>query len=121
MKLSDDTLKAATSFAMFWGKGNDDFVLWEILSDTDYITDNDFKPPDTANVINPKFDFTTDDIAQNFFQYVFPSIVGHAKIIDKYLSDQRAPYFETVQMIKLFFMILMILTLTGKLKTAIFC
>jgi hypothetical protein len=27
MKLSDDTLKAATSFAMFWGKGNDDFIL----------------------------------------------------------------------------------------------
>jgi hypothetical protein len=63
MKLSDETLKAATSFAMFWGKGNDDFVLWEILSDTDYITDNNFKPPDTANVIDPKFDFATDDIA----------------------------------------------------------
>jgi hypothetical protein len=103
MKLSDETLKAATSFAMFWGKGNDDFVLWEILSDTDYITDNNFKPPDTANVIDPKFDFATDDIARNFFQYVFPSIVGHAKIIDKYLSDQRAPYFETVQNDKIVF------------------
>jgi hypothetical protein len=103
MKLSDDTLKAATSLDMFWGKGNDDFVLWEILSDTDYITDNNFKPPDTANVINPKFDFTTDDIAQNFFQYVFCSIVSHAKIIDKYLSNQHAPYFETVQNDKIVF------------------
>jgi hypothetical protein len=27
MKLSDDTVKDATSFAMFWGKGNDYFVL----------------------------------------------------------------------------------------------
>jgi hypothetical protein len=103
MKLSDDTLKAATSFTFLGGKGNDDFVLWEILSDADYITDDNFKPPDTANVIDPKFDFTTDDIAQNFFQYVFPSIVGHAKIIDKYLSNQHAPYFETVQNDKIVF------------------
>jgi hypothetical protein len=30
MKLSNDTLKAATPFAMFLRKGNDDFILWEI-------------------------------------------------------------------------------------------
>ncbi len=121
MNLSDETLKAATSFAMFWGKGNDDFVLWEILSDTDYITDNNFKPPDTANVIDPKFDFTMDDFAQKFFQHVFPSTVGHAKILTSTCLTNVLLILRLYKMIKLFFMILMILTLTGKLKTAIFC
>ncbi len=37
MNLSTETLKSATSFAMFWGKGNDDYVLWEILRDMKHI------------------------------------------------------------------------------------
>jgi hypothetical protein len=121
MNQSTEMLKAATSFALFWGKGNDDYVLWETLGDTEHNINNEFKPPETENVINPDFDFSTENLSKFFFQHVFPSTVGHAKIIDKYLSDKHAPYFETVKMIKLFFMILMMLTLTGQLKTATFC
>lgn len=70
MNLSRETQKTATSFAMFWGKGNDDFVLWEILGDTEYITDNEFKPPETENVINSDFDFN-DDFAKIFSSMFF--------------------------------------------------
>jgi hypothetical protein len=103
MNLSTETLKAATSFAMFWGKGNDDYDLWEILGDMKHITDNEFKPPETENVVHTGFDFRTDNFTQNVFQHVFPSIAAHAKIIDKYLSGKRAPYFETVKNDKIVF------------------
>ncbi len=64
MNLSTEMLKSATSFAMFWGKGNDDYVLWEILGDMEHIADYEFKLPETENVINSDFVFSTDDFAQ---------------------------------------------------------
>ncbi len=67
MNLSTEMLKAATSFAMFWGKGIDDYVLWKILGDSENITNNEFKPPEAENVINTGFNFSTDDFTQNFF------------------------------------------------------
>ena len=33
-------------------------------------------------------------LADQFFKYIFPDITGHAKIIDKFLSDERAPIYE---------------------------
>jgi hypothetical protein len=103
MNQSTEMLKAATSFALFWGKGNDDYVLWETLGDTEHNINNEFKPPETENVINPDFDFSTENLSKFFFQHVFPSTVGHAKIIDKYLSDKHVPYFETVKNDKIVF------------------
>jgi hypothetical protein len=35
--------------------------------------------------------------------FVFPSVVGHAKIIDKILADPREPYHETARNHKISF------------------
>ena len=32
----------------------------------------------------------------SFFEHVFPSVKGHAALVDKYLSDLRAEYYRTV-------------------------
>jgi hypothetical protein len=36
-------------------------------------------------------------IEKNIFEHVIPSVVGHAKIIDKFLADPGVPYPETVR------------------------
>ena len=41
-------------------------------------------------------DIDWDNMNESFFDTVFPSVVGHGKIIDKYLSDPRADYHATV-------------------------
>jgi len=42
-------------------------------------------------------------LADEFFKYIFPDIMGHAKIIDKFFSDERAPFYETVEQEKIKF------------------
>jgi hypothetical protein len=46
--------------------------------------------------------------------YIFPSVEGHAAIIDKYFSDLRASYYPTIKDIKLAFLIIQIQTLIGR-------
>ena len=42
-------------------------------------------------------------LADEFFKYIFPDIMGHAKIIDKFFSYERAPFYETVEQEKIKF------------------
>jgi hypothetical protein len=39
----------------------------------------------------------------DFFRGSLPSIKGHARIMDKFLSDEQAPYYETIKQDKIIF------------------
>ena len=95
-KLSKTTLVMAKVFTMTYGKGEADCVDWQILGDMEYHYDTDFKPPMSSNVIKPVINFDKEFNA-HFFEHIFPSVTGHATIIDKFLSDPRAPYYDTVK------------------------
>jgi len=95
-KLSKEVLAEATVFTMTYGSKEAEFIDWEILGDQEYHYDTIFRPPTSSNVVSSSFDFECS-IQENFFEHVFPSVVGHAEIIDKFLSDPRATYHDTVQ------------------------
>ena len=95
-KLSKEVLAEATVFTMTYGSKEAEFIDWETLSDQEYHYDTIFRPPTSSNVVSSSFDFQCS-IQENFFEHVFPSVVGHAEIIDKFLSDPRATYHDTVQ------------------------
>jgi hypothetical protein len=52
--------------------------------------------PILPKAISSCFNFE-NSIQENFFEHIFPSVEGHAKIIDKFLADPRAPFHETVK------------------------
>jgi len=93
--LDKEIWKDAKVFTMFYGIGADDFINWEILRDAEHHIDTDFVPPSDTNVMKD-FDFEWP-LIDNFFDPLFPSIKGHARIIDKYLSDSRASYPNTMK------------------------
>ena len=67
-------------------------IDWNILGDTEHHQDMEFQPP--TWVVTSNFDFEAP-IQNNFFENVFPLIVGHAYIIDKFLSDPCATFHST--------------------------
>jgi hypothetical protein len=86
---------------MFYGKGADDFINWKILGDAEHHIDIDLVPPSDTNVMKD-FDFEWPWI-DNFCDHLFPFFKGHAHIIDKYLSDSRASYHESMKADKIQF------------------
>eukprot|EP00957_Ditylum_brightwellii_P139393 10622895-Ditylum_brightwellii.AAC.2 len=42
-------------------------------------------------------DINWSNMNEAFFDIVFPSIVGHGKIIDEFIADPRAEYYRTCQ------------------------
>ena len=88
-------LKSAKVFTMKYGEGGpEDYIEWEVLGDQEHHRDTTFSPPTSSNVIHTNFKYEAP-IEDNFFEHVFPSIVGHAKIIDKFLWDPCAPFHGT--------------------------
>jgi len=72
------------------GCTNEKFI-WKIHGETEYITESPSVVPDKGQKVNIVFN---RPVADNFFDHVFPSVVGaRAKVIDKYLTDQRATYY----------------------------
>jgi hypothetical protein len=56
----------------------------------------------SANIISSSFNFESS-FQENFFEHIFPSVVGHAEIPDNFLVNTRAPYHETVRNHKILF------------------
>ena len=79
---------------MRYGVLPEESIDWDILGDTEHHHDMEFQPPTSARVVTSNFDFEVP-IQNNFFENVFPSIVGHAHIIDKFLLDPRATFHST--------------------------
>jgi hypothetical protein len=94
--------KDAKIFEMRYTNNSDDVITWEILEEDQHHIDEDFIPPDSHEVVSDNFDFGKD-LADNFFDHCLPSIKGHAKIIDNYLADERATFYDTVKADKIQF------------------
>ena len=65
------------------------------MGDTEYITDNnkiDLPHNDEVDMLK---DIDWSNLNETFFGAVFPSIVGHGKIIDEFFSDPRAECHRT--------------------------
>jgi hypothetical protein len=98
VKLSEDNLEAMNEYEMKYDKDGNS-LKWKILQDTEYLKQDDdrMKYPDGPTLLR-EIDFGSGDksLADIFFDEFFPSIVGHALLMDKYLSDIRAGYHTTV-------------------------
>ena len=96
LSLPESVLAIATTYRHQYGKGDDEKIDWQILRDDEHVTDLPFNPsPDVQYKKN--IDWSEDmDFNQVFFDDFFPSIVGHAAIIDDYLSDPRCKCRSTV-------------------------
>ena len=55
---------------------------------------NQLAAEDLAEITNELSDDT--DLNDLFFKQFFPSVVGHAKIIDEFHADHRSPFHSTV-------------------------
>jgi len=71
-------------------------VDWQILGDTEYHYDTYFKPRMSSNVIKPVINFDKEFDA-NCFEHIFLVVTGHVANIDRFLSDPRVPYYNTVK------------------------
>jgi hypothetical protein len=98
--LDKETIASATTFLHKYGEGDDEHVKWTILKDTEHITDDPMDIPDSVE-FKKEIDWGPDpdnmDYNKTFFDHFFPSIQGHAKLIDKFHADPRSPYFHTVR------------------------
>lgn len=86
-----EALATATQFEAKWGEEQEQRQIWMILKDEEYITDSNFKLPEKAKL---KLDRNAS-LYELFFDSFFPSVQGHAALLDKYLSDSRADYHTT--------------------------
>jgi hypothetical protein len=93
-KQDDGTQKKATDYQMPFGRDGctNQVFDWKILGETEHITESPYDIPMEGPQVNIDFN---QPMAKIFFDNVFPDVSGHAKIIDKYLSDQRANFHQT--------------------------
>ena len=89
---------------MFYREKSNELIEWKILSDGEHLIDTDyFMPPSSsANIVSSESDFDAS-IAENFFKHAFPSITGHAQIINMILFDLWVPFYEMTQSNKIQF------------------
>ena len=101
--MSKDDIANATSFEHCHGSGKKvGSITWDILRDTEYLYENDHIQFDNDSSIIMK-ELNWDNLNETFFDHIFPSIEGHAKMIDEYLSDHRAEFHKTVHTSKIKF------------------
>jgi hypothetical protein len=96
--LDNDVLKSIRQYVHQWGTNPDEVITWEILADNEHVTECPLKVPnglDIKKTIN--INEEEDNLNEIFFEHFFPSLVGHAKIIDKFHSDTKSPYHLTVR------------------------
>ncbi len=87
-------------FNLRWGPGDDEVINWKILADGKHITEDPLDVPNSVDyyVSVDEGNQLSDDTDLNdlFFEQFFPSVVGHAKIIDEFYADHRSPFHTTV-------------------------
>jgi hypothetical protein len=94
--LDKEILREAATYEMRYGKEEGDRIVWKILQDSDSI-DLGMPDMDGDSQFKKNIDLNEDtDLGDVFFTEFFPSIIGHAKIIDEYHADPRSPYYSTV-------------------------
>ena len=106
LALSHQDKAIATTFNLAYGKDDEHVVQWKILADTEYVDDDDDPMKNYGEDVQLKkvfaFDNDIDDedsnstLAATFFKDFFPTVTGHAKRMDKFLSNPLAPMHDTV-------------------------
>jgi hypothetical protein len=82
-----------------WGPCYDEVINWKILAHGEHITKDPLDVPNSVDYLSAKENNgLSDDTDLNdlFFDQCFPSVVGHAKIIDQFHADHRSPFHTTV-------------------------
>jgi len=100
---------------MLYGNGVGKSIDWEILASSMHHEDVNFKPPTRSNVIEADIDFD-NNAGEIFIEHIFPSVEGHEKIINKYLSNPAAEYYSLVWSHKIQFFDVDDKDLDGKVK-----
>ena len=79
-------------------------IHWEILADNEHVTESPLEIPETVEY---KKDIYFDDETTNyndiFFEYFFPDVTRHGKIMDEFHADPKSSYFATVRSDKIQF------------------
>jgi hypothetical protein len=97
--METDTLSSTKKFDLRWGPGDDEDINWKILADGEHITKDPLGVPNSVDYVSADDDNElSDDTDLNdlFFEQFFPSVVGHAKIIDEFHADPISPFHSTV-------------------------
>jgi hypothetical protein len=107
--LPNDILADAKVFDYHYGPDNDEIIKWQILEDGCHIgPDEDFLVVPEASAFKKAIAFDpadpdSCDYNKVFFDDFFPSIEGHARLMDEFYSDPSSPYYATVQADKIKF------------------
>lgn len=95
----EDIAHAQTSNYKF-GPGDEDFIKWTILKDTEAITEDPLEAQDFTefkkNIPWDK-DPEKNDYNDTFFGNFFPSIEGHAAKMDEWFSNPECPWYTTAK------------------------
>ena len=96
------SLKESKVFNMQWGKNETDKIEWRILMDSEHMDIGNLVVPSSPSIkeLNVLYDCS---MVENFLALVFPSIAGHAKLIDKFHSNPRSSMYVTVKCEKIMF------------------
>jgi Transposase IS4 len=100
LELEDAVASVAKTFDMCYdNKDESNKIVWNILADNENISSEEdaMQYPDKLT-LKKQIDFgdVSTDLGKIFFEHFFPDITGHGKLIDKYHSSNKSPYFITV-------------------------
>ena len=88
--METDRLSSTKNFDLKLGLGNDKGINWKILADGEHITEDPLGVPNSVDYLAAdKDNELSDNTSLNnlLFDQFFPSVVGHAKIIDEFYAD----------------------------------
>ena len=106
VSLGHDVIKGATRFVHKYGREEGEHVEWSILKDNENVVDD---PLIFEDRVQYKKDIPWSERREDncynslFFEHFFPSIEGHAKKIDDWLSNPKCPLYQTAKQHKIVF------------------
>ena len=95
LSFSKDDLKEAKMFEMKLDSTENNTIKWEILGDGVDIVDDPMIYP-TELPLKKNIDFDSEPLAEIFFRDFFPSVEGHASLMDEYFENSNVPFGSTV-------------------------
>ena len=99
--LGEDILRDTPQFRYVWGTNPDEHIDWKIFGDMEYITEEDGSPMQYPEELSLKkeIDFRMgaedNNLSEVFFEHFFPSVEGHAKLMDKFNQNFKSDYHQT--------------------------
>ena len=96
---SDKDLSKATECEVRYGKDEDAFVKYKIHRENEHVMEDPLDPHNQGDAaFNPALDADIDldaPLYKTFFDHIFPSVEGHAKIMDKIITNPNFARYGT--------------------------